>query len=58
MDIYTLVSKIYDAAQKARVDAEANMLSRLAERVAHQGSLFEPKLTTGELTMVKRFMKL
>jgi hypothetical protein len=57
MNIQTLLAKIYDAAKVAKLDAEANALSRLAERVAHQGSLFEPDLTEGELAIVKRFMR-
>jgi hypothetical protein len=58
MDITTLLAKIHTAAKTARVDAEANMLARLADRVAHQGAAFEAPLTESELALVKRFMKL
>lgn len=58
MDISTLLAKIHAAVKSARVDAEANMLARLADRVAHQGYPFEAPLTESELTLVKRFMKL
>lgn len=56
MDISTLLAKIHVAAKSARVDAEANMLARLADRVAHQGYPFEAPLTQSELALVKRFM--
>lgn len=57
MDVQALISKIQTAAKSARIDAEANMLYRLCDRVAHQGSLFEPPLTRGELAVVKRFIQ-
>jgi hypothetical protein len=57
MDMTTLLAKIHAAATTSRIDAEANMFSRLAERVAHQGVIFEAPLTESELDLVKRFMK-
>ena len=58
MDMTALLAKIHAAAKTARVDAEANMLARLADRVAHQGAPFEAPLTESEMALVKRFMAL
>lgn len=58
MDIQTVLTRIQHAARNAKIDAESNMLCQLADRVAHQGALFEPPLTAGELAIVKRFIKL
>lgn len=58
MQIQTVLKRIQDAALHAKLDSESNALARLAERVAHQGALFEPPLTAGEMAIVKRFMKL
>lgn len=57
MDMTTLLDRIHTAARTAKLDAEANMLARLADRVAHQGAAFEAPLTAGELEVVKRFLK-
>lgn len=57
MNMTTLLAKIHEGAKVARLDAEANTLARLADRVAHQGAPFEPALTAAEMEMVKRFMR-
>ena len=57
MQVNDLLAKIQEATKTAKVDAEANMFSRLAERVANQTSLFEAPLTEEELKLVKRFVK-
>ena len=56
MDITILLSRIHAAVMACKLDAEANMLAQLAERVAFQGAPFEAPLTSGELDIVKRFM--
>ena len=56
MDIQGLITKITDIAKDCQLDAEANELYRLADRVAHQGALFEKPLTDSELAMVKRLI--
>jgi hypothetical protein len=57
MSTHELIARIHEAAKTAKVDAEANMFSRLAERVANQASLFEAPLTKEELALVQRFVK-
>jgi hypothetical protein len=54
---HVLIEMIHNAAKTANVDAEANLFSRLAERVAHQAGSFEAPLTEEELALVQRFMK-
>ena len=56
MDMQGLLTKITDLAKDCQLDAEANELYRLADRVAHQGALFEKPLTAAELAMVKRLI--
>jgi hypothetical protein len=58
MNIHTLTTKITDLAKSCKLDAEANELYRLADRVAHQGALFEKPLTDAEMAMVKRLISI
>jgi len=58
MDMQGLLTKITDLAKSCKLDAEANELYRLADRVGHQGALFEKPLTDAELAMVKRLISI
>jgi hypothetical protein len=58
MNIHTLTAKITDLAKSCKLDAEANELYRLADRVGHQGALFEKPLTDAEMAMVKRLISI
>lgn len=58
MNIHTLATKIADLAKSCKLDAEANELYRLADRVGHQGALFEKPLTESEMAMVKRLISI
>ena len=57
MDRVKLLDKINIMASRATLDAEANILYRLAVRVEHHGDTFEPPLTPGELKLIAMVVK-
>jgi hypothetical protein len=57
MQAHEIVSRIMAAAAVEKNDAESNRLSALANRLAHQGSLFETKLTRAEVAAISKFMR-
>lgn len=55
MQINDVIARLHDAAAKARDDATANVISKLAGRLAHQGSPFEKPLNEAEVTLISRY---
>lgn len=54
--ICTVISRLHHAAAAAKIDAEANLFARLADRLANQGRPFEKPLTQSEVNILKRFL--
>ena len=55
MDIANVIERLHTAAMSAKDDATANVISKLAHRLAHQGSLFEKPLNEAEITLISRY---
>ena len=51
----TVIDRLHQAASKAADDEVSNMISKLANRLAHQGSLFEKPLTDREIFLIGKF---
>ena len=56
MNSYELISNMMSRAATTKDDRESNTLSRVADRLAHQGCLFEPELTREEISVIQRFI--
>jgi hypothetical protein len=56
MSVTDLLHKLHTAARTAKIDAEANLFARLADRLANQGRPFEKPLTQSEVNILKRFL--
>jgi hypothetical protein len=56
MNAHELIAKIMHNSATTKNDRESNILSRVANRLAHQGCLFEPELTREEISVIQRFM--
>lgn len=57
MDAYTIASKMQDMATKTKNDQLFNALTRLSDRLMHQGALFEKPLTKSERKIIQLFIK-
>lgn len=53
-----LVERMFDYAAKTKDDRISVMVSRTADRLAHQGSLFERPLTRHERSVIELFVKM
>ena len=56
MTPYDVASRIQAFANRSTNDQLSNALARLADRVLHQGALFEAPLTPAETRIVKKFL--
>ena len=57
MQAHEIVTRIMAAAAAEKNDVESNRLSALANRLTHQGALFEPTLTKAEIAAISKFMR-
>ncbi len=55
MNAATIVDRLHQAASKATDDEVSNMIAKLANRLTHQGSLFEKPLTQREIFLISKF---
>ena len=53
-----LVKRMFDFAAKTKDDRVSVLVSRVGDRLAHQGSLFEKPLNKRELAVVELFLKM
>lgn len=53
-----LVERMFDYAAKTKDDRVSVLVSRTADRLAHQGSLFEKPLNQREQSVVALFLKM
>jgi hypothetical protein len=56
MTIYKIINNMMNYAQTCVDHEESNNIAYIANKLAHQGELFEPKLTQKELIIVQQFM--
>tara|TARA_R110000868_G_scaffold183767_5_gene425141 strand:+ start:1969 stop:2151 length:183 start_codon:yes stop_codon:yes gene_type:complete len=56
INVADLVSRMGDFAATARDDKLSVIVSRVANRVAHQGAVCERDLTAGEMRVVRCFL--
>lgn len=56
MTAHDIATRMIDMATKTKDDRLSNTLTRLANRLVHQGALFESPLTVNEFRIVKLFM--
>jgi hypothetical protein len=53
-----LVERMFDYAAKTKDDRVSVLVSRTADRLAHQGSLFEKALDQREIAVINLFLKM
>jgi hypothetical protein len=53
---HQLISKIMTACKNSKIDAESNMLARVANRLAHHGAPYEGNLTEKEIEVIVKFV--
>lgn len=56
MTAHEIATRMVDMAMKTKDDRLSNALTRLANRLVHQGALFESPLTVNEFRIVRMFM--
>lgn len=52
---HDVIERLHAAAAAARDDATSNVISKLANRLAHQGSLFERPLSEAEQILIAKY---
>lgn len=57
MSAHKIVERMMDFAARAKSDAVSVAVSHAANRLAHQGALFEEPLTPEEISIIKKFIK-
>jgi hypothetical protein len=55
MQVNDIIARLHDAAATSKSDAMANIISKLANRLAHQGAPFEKPLTETEMTLISKY---
>lgn len=55
MQVSDVIDRLHAAAKVAKDDATANVISKLAGRLAHQGALFEKPLNEAEVTLISKY---
>ena len=55
MQVNDIIARLHDAAAASTNDAMANIISKLAGRLAHQGAPFEKPLSETEMTLISRY---
>ena len=55
MQINDVIAHLHDTAAKTKDDATANVISKLAGRLAHQGSPFEKPLNEAEQILIAKY---
>jgi hypothetical protein len=56
MDATNIITNLMLKASNTKDDAEANLLSHLANRISHQGSPFEKPLTKQEISAIQKYI--
>ena len=56
MQAHNIIQAMMIKAKSTRDDVESATLCRVANRLAHQGALFEPALTPEELRLISSFI--
>jgi hypothetical protein len=55
MQVNDVITRLHDAAAASKNDALANIISKLAGRLAHQGAPFEKPLSETEMTLISKY---
>lgn len=55
MQVSDIIDRLHAASNAAVDDATANIISKLASRLAHQGALFEKPLSETEMTLIAKY---
>lgn len=55
MDVHDIINQLHAASAAARDDATSNVISKLANRLAHQGFPFEKPLSEAEQILIAKY---
>ena len=55
MDVHDIINRLHTAATAAKDDATSNVISKLANRLAHQSYPFEKPLSEAEQILIAKY---